>query len=128
MVQSPVQLPSPAISKQIRVVLLTVLALACLHPAISSATGLILGLVFGVVLAHPAPDFNKQWVHRFLAWSIVGIGAGMDLQVLAKVGISGIAYTFLGITLTLAVGSLLGRWLKSPAGLSVLICSGTAIC
>jgi uncharacterized membrane protein YadS len=104
------------------------LALACLHPAVSSAAGLVLGLAFAAFLSHPWPERNRVWIHRFLTVSIVGIGAGMNLLVLARVGMAGIGYTFAGIVLTLAIGLGLGRALGTPTDLSILLSSGTAIC
>lgn len=108
--------------------LFVLLGLVCLHPAVSSALGLILGLAYALFFTHPKPEFNRRWLPTFLAVSIVGIGFGMNLNVLGQVGLHGIGYTFTGITLTMICGLLLGRALGTSQELSLLISSGTAIC
>lgn len=52
----------------------------------------------------------------------------MDLLVVGRVGVHGILYTVVGISLTLLFGYLLGKALKCPPGVSTLISVGTAIC
>lgn len=104
------------------------LALACLHPAVSSAMGLVIGMAYGLLFSHPRPDFNRKWLHRFLSTSIIGLGFGMNLGVLAQVGLQGVGYTLSGILFTMGLGLFLGRLLGTSKDLSFLICSGTAIC
>ena len=109
-------------------ILFITLGLVYLHPAISSAMELILGLVFGLFFRHPLPEFNRRYLHQFLAVSIVGLGFGMDLGVLGKVGLHGIGYTFTGILFTMGIGLLLGRIFSVSREVSLLISTGTAIC
>jgi uncharacterized integral membrane protein (TIGR00698 family) len=108
--------------------LFVLLGLICLHPSVSSAMGLVLGLIFGFFLTHPWPELNRRYLHHFLAVSIVGIGFGMDLNVLGQVGLHGIGYTFLGILFSMLLGLLLGRFFSVPKEISLLVSSGTAIC
>ncbi len=59
---------------------------------------------------------------------MVGLGAGMDLRVVAKVGAHGVLYTVAGIAACLAIGKLLAKALKVSADVGTLISVGTAIC
>jgi uncharacterized integral membrane protein (TIGR00698 family) len=52
----------------------------------------------------------------------------MNLIVVARVGMHGIAYTVLGICSAFLIGSVLGRALKVNKNTSLLITVGTAIC
>ena len=58
----------------------------------------------------------------------MGLGAGMDLGVIGRVGMKGFGYTVIGISLTLLVGTLIGKLLKTGKDCSLLITAGTAIC
>jgi uncharacterized integral membrane protein (TIGR00698 family) len=95
---------------------------------ISSAIALGLGLLFGVLLKNPFLETTKGLTHRLLSTAVIGLGAGMNLLVVAKVGSQGFLYTFLGIFLTIGIGLLFGRFLKVEHNSSWLISVGTAIC
>jgi uncharacterized integral membrane protein (TIGR00698 family) len=58
----------------------------------------------------------------------MGLGAGMNLAVVMKVGFEGIGYTITGILSAGIIGTLLGKFLKTPRDTSILITVGTAIC
>jgi len=58
----------------------------------------------------------------------MGLGAGMDLRVVGRVGLHGIGYTVVGITVALGAGLLLGRALRTERDTSILLSAGTAIC
>jgi uncharacterized integral membrane protein (TIGR00698 family) len=58
----------------------------------------------------------------------MGLGAGMNLGVIGRVGLSGIGYTVAGILSAVALGTLIGRALKTAKDTSLLITLGTAIC
>src|SRR3954468_23491047 len=93
-------------------------------PAIALVTGALLALVFG----NPYLSVTKRWTPRLLQASIVGLGAGMDLGVIGRVGLQGILYTLVGLTLTLALSQAVGRWLGTGSEISALLGVGTAIC
>jgi uncharacterized integral membrane protein (TIGR00698 family) len=59
---------------------------------------------------------------------VIGLGAGMDLNVVGRVGAQGVGYTVLGISMTLVIGYLLGKVLKTERDTSILVSAGTAIC
>jgi uncharacterized integral membrane protein (TIGR00698 family) len=103
-------------------------ALIVLAPGVSSSTALILGVVLALILGNPYREFSQKITHRLLAISVVGFGAGLNLLVVGQVGLQGIGYTVIGITLTLSLGFLFGRWLKVEKDTSLLISVGTAIC
>lgn len=103
-------------------------ALLCLTPWMSSALALLAGIFFALVLGNPFHEKTEVYTHRLLACSVVGLGCGMNLLVVAKVGLHGVGYTIVGIVLTLAVGAILGRLLKLEREIAVLISVGTAIC
>jgi len=94
----------------------------------SSATALLVGVVLALCFENPYVQQIKNWTHRCLALAVVGLGAGMNLNVVAKAGLHGLGYTVLGITCTFAFGFLLGRVLKIEKQVSILITAGTAIC
>lgn len=85
---------------------------------------MILALFFGNPYRH---DLQKV-THHLLAFSVVGLGAGMNLRVVGQVGLEGVGYTIIGIFLTLTLGFLIGRFFKIHRDTSILISVGTAIC
>lgn len=99
-----------------------------LLPFISSAEGLILGIAFALVLGNPLAKETKSWTPRLLQLSVIGLGAQMDLMVVARVGIEGFGYTIVSITASLLLGILIGKWLKAEKETALLISVGTAIC
>jgi uncharacterized integral membrane protein (TIGR00698 family) len=66
---------------------------------------------------------------RFLLQvSVVGLGFGMNLQVILRTGKASFVYTFAGIVAALLLGQWLGRALGVQPKASYLISTGTAIC
>lgn len=89
-------------------------------------------LLGGVVLAFAV---GNPWVKQtggcakwLLQVSVVGLGAGVNLGVAARVGAQGFGYTIAGIALTFAVGVWLAGRLKVAPKVGALVCAGTAIC
>jgi len=95
---------------------------------LSSPVALVCGVAVGVLVGNPLLSRSRLLTSRLLALSVVGLGAGMDLRVVGKVGLDGIGYTVVGITLALSVGLLLGRALRTERDTSILLSAGTAIC
>lgn len=100
----------------------------CLTPWVNSAEALVMGVVLALAFGNPYAVEFKNWTHRLLAISVVGLGAGMNLEVVGRVGLQGIGYTVIGIFTAFVVGSLLGKLLKIEKDTSLLITMGTAIC
>jgi uncharacterized integral membrane protein (TIGR00698 family) len=109
-------------------VLLPLGALLCCAPFMSTGMGLLLGLVLALALGNPYLDTTRKLTPRLLALSVIGLGAGMDLRVVARVGRHGVVYTIAGISLALALGALLTRLLGVGRIVGTLITVGTAIC
>ena len=95
---------------------------------LSPPLALGIGLVFGLVFAHPFLGDSKNLAKFLLQASVVALGFGMNLREVISAGRSGFLYTALGITFALALGLLIGRLLKVSSTASFLISAGTAIC
>jgi uncharacterized integral membrane protein (TIGR00698 family) len=109
-------------------ILIPVLAILCLAPFISSAIALLLGIAATLIFGNPYIDRTKKLTHPLLSTSIIGLGAGMNLITVGEVGLQGIAYTVIGITLTFIFGLIAGKLLKVEQETSLLVTVGTAIC
>lgn len=89
---------------------------------------LILGIVLALAVRNPWAAQTKKLQTWLLQGSVVALGAGMNLNVLLRVGASGIGYTLLGLSVTFALTWLLARVLRTDSVTSILIGTGTAIC
>lgn len=87
-----------------------------------------MGVVLAVSFGNPYSELTKSLTHRLLSLSVIGLGAGMNLNVVAQVGLHGIGYTVIGIGTTFLLGTLFGKLLKISPDTSILVTSGTAIC
>jgi uncharacterized integral membrane protein (TIGR00698 family) len=103
-------------------------ALLCCLPFVSTGLGLLLGLVIALSAGNPYLDRTRKLTPRLLSLSVIGLGAGMDLRVVARVGLEGIGYTVVGISAALALGALLTRAFGAGRAVGTLISVGTAIC
>jgi uncharacterized integral membrane protein (TIGR00698 family) len=108
--------------------LVPALALLALTPFVSSALALLSGATLALLWGNPYLERTRAIAPRLLAASVVGLGAGMDLHVVARAGLEGLGYTLAGISATIAAGLALGRWLGTDKNTSWLITVGTAIC
>jgi len=95
---------------------------------LSSPVALVCGVALGVLVGNPFISRTRSLTSHLLALSVVGLGAGMDLRVVGRVGLHGIGYTVVGITVALGIGLLLGRALRTERDTSILLSAGTAIC
>ncbi|MFM8269280.1 MAG: putative sulfate exporter family transporter, partial [Pseudomonadota bacterium] len=102
--------------------------LACLTPWVSSSIALLLGIVISLSVGNPFLQRTQKITSQILAISIVGLGCGMNLQTVGKVGLEGLGYTVSGIALTFLLGYFLGKILRVEKDTSLLISTGTAIC
>jgi uncharacterized integral membrane protein (TIGR00698 family) len=101
---------------------------ATLLPWFSSGSALLAGIAVALTVGNPWPARTRALAHRALTWSVVGLGAGMNLAVVGRVGLHGIGYTVVGIACALLVGTILGRRLRVARDTSLLVTVGTAIC
>jgi uncharacterized integral membrane protein (TIGR00698 family) len=95
---------------------------------LSPAIALALGIVYGFSFVHPYHLDAKRLSKLLLQVSVVGLGFGMDLEQVIRVGRSGFIYTAISISFAMLLGWGLGRLLVVKQGTSFLISAGTAIC
>ena len=104
------------------------LAAACLLPWVGPAAALTAGILFSLLFGNPGPRRTAVWSKVLLQASVVGLGFGLSLSTVWRVGARSAAYTVVGIAVTLAAGHVLGRLFGTAEPLSTLISFGTAIC
>ena len=107
-------------------VLIPIAMILSLLPFVSGAVALIAGVLIAILLGNPYP--TKNWTHLLLGVAVAGMGAGMNLETVARVGLQGFGYTILSIAGVFAIGLLLKRVLKVEDETGMLITVGTAIC
>jgi uncharacterized integral membrane protein (TIGR00698 family) len=95
---------------------------------ISPAVALLAGLAFGLAFEHPYPCQSKRLARILLQVSVVGLGFGMNLQQIVRVGRAGFFYTALTITAVMLLGIGLGYVIHVSKRSAFLISAGTAIC
>lgn len=95
---------------------------------LTPATALFMGLMFAIVFGIPYPKFNKKLSKYLLQASVVGLGFGMNLQKSLQSGADGMLFTIVSVIGVMALGILIGKYLKISDKASYLISAGTAIC
>ncbi len=100
----------------------------CLTPLASPPIALAVGLVLALTVGHPYLHLNNKATKILLQASVVGLGFGMNLATVMKVGKEGIIFTIISIFGTLLLGFIIGKWMSIHKKTSHLIASGTAIC
>ena len=104
------------------------LTLLCLTPLISAPIALALGIIFSLLFGNPFLQQTRRFTPKLLQFSVIGLGAGMNLAVIGHESIHGILYTLIGIILTVLLGIGFGKCLKTEPTISLLLTIGTAIC
>jgi uncharacterized integral membrane protein (TIGR00698 family) len=102
--------------------------LISLYPGTTSAMALLLGVMLALTFGNPHIARTRKLTKPMLAWSIVGLGAGVNLLVVLKAGVDGVLFTMVSLSATMFIGTLIGRWLGIHRETSALINVGTAIC
>lgn len=115
---------SECVSKNVFFAGLILAASGLLSPPLALVTGLIYGFTF----VHPYHLDARRLSKLLLQVSVVGLGFGMDLEQVLRVGRSGFLYTAISITFAMALGWVLGKVLAVKKRVSFLIAAGTAIC
>jgi uncharacterized integral membrane protein (TIGR00698 family) len=95
---------------------------------VSPPVALLGGLVFGLSFAHPLHRESKHLAKFLLQASVVGLGFGMNLDQVVRVGRSGFVYTAISISAVMMLGLGLGYLIRVGKKSSFLIAAGTAIC
>ena len=104
-------------------------ALRFLSAWVTPPVVLFIGLVFALLCGQAYPTFNKKVSKKFLQYSVIGLGFGMNLQASLASGKEGMLFTIISVVGTLLIGLFIGcKVLKLNRNTSYLISSGTAIC
>ncbi len=103
-------------------------ALFCLLLLASPPIALFLGLVIAQLFGNPFEKHNSKISKRLLQISVIGLGFGMNIHEAIKSSTDGILFTIGIITITMASGLMIGRFLKVNSKIAALISCGTAIC
>jgi uncharacterized integral membrane protein (TIGR00698 family) len=100
----------------------------CASGLVSPPIALAAGLIYGFTFVHPFHLEAKKLSKFLLQASVVGLGFGMDLEQVLRVGRSGFIYTAASITIAMLLGWGLGKLFAVKQRISFLISVGTAIC
>jgi uncharacterized integral membrane protein (TIGR00698 family) len=111
-----------------REIIFVIALIFCLTSLVSPPVALLIGFAIAQFIGHPFLHLNHKATSFLLKVSVVGLGFGMNVQSAAEAGKEGFLFTVASITGTLALGLLLGRFLKIEKKTSHLISCGTAIC
>lgn len=111
-----------------REIIFVIALIFCLTSLVSPPVALLIGFAIAQFIGHPFLHLNHKATSFLLKVSVVGLGFGMNVQSAAEAGKEGFLFTIASITGTLALGLLLGRFLKIEKKTSHLISCGTAIC
>jgi uncharacterized integral membrane protein (TIGR00698 family) len=113
---------------RIRKALFLALPALCLLPQIGTASALVGGILFALIVENPWPNETARWSKKLLQLSVVGLGFGMSIGQIWQEGKTSAGFTVIGIMFTLGAGTLLGKMFRTPGNTSALISFGTAIC
>jgi uncharacterized integral membrane protein (TIGR00698 family) len=109
-------------------VLVPLLAAAALLPFVPPAAALVGGVAVALLAGNPWLPRTRKLASLLLGVAVMGLGAAADLGVVGRVGLRGIGYTAVGISLTFLAGFLLARAFGVEEDTAVLVTAGTAIC
>ena len=101
---------------------------ASLLPWTPPWAALLAGTAIALTLGNPCAALTARFAKPLLQLAVVGLGAGVNLAIVARVGVQGLGYTVIGLLATFVVGAIIARWLQVSSRLSALICAGTGIC
>lgn len=96
--------------------------------ALAAPAALLTGVALALTVGNRWPAQTKTLQTYLLQGSVVGLGFGLNLGVLAKVGVAGLGQTLVGLSGALGLTWLLSRALRTDGVTSLLIGVGTAIC
>ena len=103
-------------------------AAASLLPWTPPWAALLAGTAIAISLGNPFAKLTAKLSKPLLQLAVVGLGAGVNLAIVGRVGLQGIGYTAAGLLATFVFGALLARWLHLAPRLAALISAGTSIC
>lgn len=101
---------------------------AALLPWTPPWAALLAGSALALSVGNPCADATARLSRRLLPIAVIGLGAGVNLTIVGRVGLQGLGYTLVGLATTFALGTWLARRLDVAPKLAALVCAGTAIC
>lgn len=111
-----------------QLVIFIIAGLICLLPMVSSPIALILGFTLASIGWAPSQVYLGALTKKLLAYSIVGLGFGIQLDAAVRISLENLPLILGSIIFTLILGFALTRLLKMDHKTGHLIASGTAIC
>jgi len=109
-------------------VLMPLGAVASLLPWTPPWAALLAGAALALTLGNPCLSAANRAAKWLLQIAVMGLGAGINLTVVTRVGLSGLGYTLAGLIATFALGAWLAGRLGVGAKVAALVCAGTGIC
>jgi uncharacterized integral membrane protein (TIGR00698 family) len=114
--------------KTLNAITFVLMAGATLHPMVSSGGALIVGIVYSLIFGTPFLKQVKALSSNVLKVALVGLGGGINLALILKVGLTSQIYIICSITGTFALAALFARIFGLQGKLTTLLAAGTAIC
>lgn len=102
--------------------------MACATPWLSPPLALALGIVLALLHLTAFPAHSKKLSRFLIQACVIALGLRMDLRQLLFAAAEGLLFAAATIIGAFALGLFLGKLLKTGRELSILLCSGTAIC
>ena len=90
-------------------ILVPLLAVVAVLPFVPPAAALVTGVAVALAFGNPWLSGTRKLAPLLLGVAVMGLGAAADLGVVGRVGLRGIGYTAVGISLTFLAGLLLAR-------------------
>jgi uncharacterized integral membrane protein (TIGR00698 family) len=115
-------------AQRVAAVLLPLGAVAALVPGTPPWAALLAGAALALTLGNPCAAATGRTAQWLLQIAVVGLGAGIDLGVVARAGGQGLGYALVGLVATFAAGAWLAGRLGVGAKVAALVCAGTGIC
>lgn len=103
-------------------------AVGSLLPWTPPWVALLGGATLALTLGNPCISASSRVSKWLLQIAVVGLGAGVNLTVVAHVGAEGLGYTLAGLVATFALGAWLAGRLGVGPKVAALVCAGTGIC
>lgn len=110
-----------------KMLFLILIALSAM-PFVTTPLSLTAGIAFGLFLGNPWPAKSSVWSKKLLQISVIGLGFGVSIGQIWTTGKESVVYTVIGIAITILLGILIGKYLKTNGKVALLIAFGTAIC
>jgi uncharacterized integral membrane protein (TIGR00698 family) len=102
--------------------------LCCIPTLISSSIALLMGIFTVFCFGNKYQDKTAKWGAYLLKSSVIGLGFGINFQVLLKAGENNFFSTAFFVFSAMILGLLFGKLLKIDKKIVLLISAGTAIC